>query len=231
MDRKTIRLAFRVSLPVMAGYLFLGLGFGILLQAKGYSFWWAILMSSTIYAGAMQYAAVDLLSSGASLIATALMTLMINARHFFYGLSMLGRYQGMGKAKPYLIFSLTDETFSLLCSDDAVPKEHRRLYCVTLSLLNQCYWIIGGALGAILGSVLHFNSTGIDFVMTALFVVIFVEQWTSTKQHLPALLGVLLSAVCLVLFGPDGFVIPAMAAITLSLWLFRKKLESGVEAE
>lgn len=224
MHAKSISLAFRASLPVMAGYLVLGLGFGVLLQAQGYGILWSLLMSTTIYAGSMQYAALDLISGGASLITTALMTLMINARHFFYGLSMLDKYQDTGKRKPYLIFALTDETYSLVCSqvpEGAEPKA----YYFWVSLLDHLYWIAGSAIGSLLGAVLPFDSTGMDFAMTALFVVIFVEQWLSTKNHVPALLGVGISVLCLLVLGPDRFVIPAMVLITLALSALRGKLE------
>ena len=224
MRAKTISLAFRASLPVMACYLVLGLGFGVLLQAQGYGILWSLLMSTTIYAGSMQYAALDLISGGASLITTALMTLMINARHFFYGLSMLDKYQDTGKRKPYLIFALTDETYSLVCSQ--VPAEAEpNSYYFWVSLLDQLYWIAGSVLGSLLGSVLPFDSTGMDFAMTALFVVIFVEQWLSAKSHIPALLGLGISLICLLILGPDRFVIPAMVLITLVLAALRKKLE------
>ena len=224
MNPKTIRLAFRASLPVMAGYVVLGLGFGVLLSNQGYSFIWAFLMSLTIYAGSMQYAALDLISGGASLITTALMTLMINARHFFYGLSMLDKYQDVGKARPYLIFALTDETYSLVCSEVPEGAEPKPYY-LFVSLFDQIYWVTGSTLGALLGPILPFDSTGMDFAMTALFVVIFVEQWLSAKTHLPALLGLLISVVCLILLGPTRFVIPSMVLITLSLALLRRRLE------
>ena len=224
MSRKTFPTAFRASLPVMAGYVVLGMGFGVLLADQGCGFLWAFLMSLTIYAGSMQYAALDLISGGASLITTALMTLMINARHFFYGLSMLDKYQNTGKAKPYLIFSLTDETYSLVCSPAPEGVDEKRYYLL-VSLLNQCYWIVGSVLGGLLGPILPFDSTGMDFAMTALFVVIFVEQWRTAKNHIPALLGVGISVLCLVLLGPTRFVIPAMVGITLALGLLRGRLE------
>ena len=224
MSKKTFPIAFRASLPVMAGYVVLGMGFGVLLADQGYGFLWAFLMSLTIYAGSMQYAALDLISGGASLITTALMTLMINARHFFYGLSMLDKYQNTGKSKPYLIFSLTDETYSLVCSPAPEGVDEKRYYLL-VSLLNQCYWIVGSVLGGLLGPILPFDSTGMDFAMTALFVVIFVEQWRSAKTHVPALLGVGISVLCLVLLGPTRFVIPAMVGITLALGLLRGRLE------
>lgn len=230
MDAKTIRLAFKASIPVMAGYLVLGLGFGVLLQNQGYGFLWAFLMSLTIYAGSMQYAALDLISGGASLITTALMTLMINARHFFYGLSMLDKYQKAGKARPYLVFSLTDETYSLVCSPAPAGASETKYYLL-VSLFDQFYWIAGSVLGGLLGPILPFDSTGMDFAMTALFVVIFAEQWLSTKNHIPALLGLGISLACLILLGPSRFVIPAMVLITLALALLRGRLEETRHAQ
>ncbi len=224
MEKKVIQSSFRASLPVMAGYIVLGMGFGVLLSDKGYSFLWAVLMSTTIYAGSMQYAAIDLISGGASLITTALMTLMINARHFFYGLSMLDRYQGAGKKKPYLIFALTDETYSLVVSPAPEGCDEKQ-YFFWVSLLDQIYWVLGSLIGGLLGPLLPFDSTGMDFAMTALFVVIFVEQWKSAKSHIPALLGLGIPLVCLMLLGAANFVIPSMILITLALSLLRNYLE------
>ena len=170
---KTIRYAFVRSLPIMAGYIVLGLGFGVLLQSKGYGAGWALVMSGLIYAGSMQYVAIDLLAGGASLISAAIMTLMVNARHLFYGISMLERYKDTGAAKPYLIFALTDETYSVVCSGGVPEGVDRKKYYFWVSLLNQLYWIAGGVAGALLGSVLPFDTTGIDFSMTALFLVVY----------------------------------------------------------
>ncbi len=225
MTKRTFKKAFKDSLPIMAGYLALGIGFGVLLQSKGYSFWWAILMSITIYAGAGQYAAVDLLSGGASLLTTAFMTLIINARHFFYGFSLLDKYKNTGKIKPYLIFGLTDETYSIVCSAQLDETINSGKYYFFLTLLDQIYWIIGCTVGAIAGMVIPFDSTGIDFAMTALFIVIFVEQWLDQKQHLPAILGIVTTAVCLFVFGSQYFIIPSMVLIAVELVIFRKRLE------
>lgn len=226
MLKQTLKKAFKDSLPILAGYLALGIGFGVLLHSKGYSFLWALLMSCTIYAGAGQYAAVDLLSSGASLVTTAVMTVIINARHFFYGFSLLERYRGTGKAKPYLIFGLTDETYSLVCTAKIPQGIDEKKYYFFLTLLDQLYWITGCTLGALLGTFIEFDSTGIDFAMTALFVVIFIEQWLSTKSHLPAILGAGTALVCLFVFGADYFIIPSMAFIAIELVLFRSRLEN-----
>lgn len=225
MGKRTLKKAFKDSLPILAGYLALGIGFGVLLHSKGYSFLWALLMSCTIYAGAGQYAAVDLLSSGASLITTAVMTLIINARHFFYGFSLLDKYKGTGKAKPYMIFALTDETYSLVCTAKIPEGIDEKKYYLFLSILDQLYWITGCTIGALLGTFIPFDSTGIDFAMTALFVVIFVEQWLDTKEHLPAILGAATTLVCLFVFGAQYFIIPSMAFIAVELVIFRKRFE------
>lgn len=227
MGKRTLKKAFKDSLPILAGYLALGIGFGVLLHSKGYSFLWALLMSCTIYAGAGQYAAVDLLSSGASLITTAVMTLIINARHFFYGFSLLDKYKGTGKAKPYMIFALTDETYSLVCTAKIPEGIDEKKYYLFLSVLDQLYWISGCTIGALLGTFIPFDSTGIDFAMTALFVVIFVEQWLSTKEHLPAILGAATTLVCLFIFGAQYFIIPSMAFIAVELVIFRKRFEKS----
>ena len=214
----------------MAGYIVLGAGFGVLLSAKGYSFWWAILMSITIYAGSMQYVGVNLLGGGASVIAVALMTLMVNARHLFYGISMIERYRDMGWRKWYSIFSLTDETYSLVCSDSELPSGvERKNYMFLLSLMNQCYWIFGTFIGGFLGNMLSFNSSGVEFSMTALFVSIFVEQWEKTKQHAPAICGLAISLICLIVFGADRFLIPSMIGISAVLFLLQNKIKKGSE--
>ncbi len=223
--KKLLQQAFIDTLPVLAGYLVLGIGFGVLLQSKGYGIGWAILMSLTVYAGSMQYVAVDLLASGASFISTALMTLMVNGRHLFYGLSMLDKYQKTGRWKPYLIFSLTDETYSLVCTHHGLSEQDGKLYMIATSVLNHFYWVTGSALGGILGAAVRFNTRGVDFAMTALFVVIFTEQWLTSDQHLPAVVGVVVSVLCLILFGPSGFVIPSMVGITAVLLLLRGRLE------
>lgn len=228
MNGKTIKHAFLASVPVMAGYVVLGTGFGILLYDKGYSFWWAVLMSLTIYAGSMQYVGIDLLSGGASVLSTALMTLMVNARHLFYGISMVEEYRNMGKYKPYVIFGLTDETYSLVCGSPDLPAGvDRKEYYFLVTLFDQCYWVAGSFLGGFLGSTLQFNTAGIDFSMTALFVTIFVEQWEKAEQHIPALLGLAVSVICLLIFGADNFLIPSMILITVGLFVLQKKIQKG----
>ena len=233
ITERLIKTAFIRSLPVMAGYIVLGIGFGILLKKAGYGVFWSFLMSFTIYAGSMQYVAVSLLTSGASLISAALTTLMVNARHLFYGISMIDKYKDAGTKKPYLIFALTDETYSLLCGEDYPVGEDRHWYSFFVSLFNQSYWIAGCVIGSVLGTVITFNTAGIDFSMTALFVTVFVEQWLTTKNHLPAIAGLLCSVGCLMIFGSDNFLIPAMIAITIVLSLCKNVMdtEGGAENE
>lgn len=202
----------------MTGYIVLGFGFGIVLDAAGYGILPAIAMSVFIYAGSMQYAMVGLLTGGASLLTVALTTLMVNARHIFYGISMLGRYKDAGAAKPYLIFSLTDETYSLVCTG-----EHEKSYYLTVSLLNHCYWVAGTLLGSAVGSLISFNSAGIDFALTALFLTVFVEQWLTSKAHTPAIIGVAATLLCLLIFGSKLFLIPAMLVIALVLCLWKER--------
>ena len=220
MKRHTIKTAFLDTLPVMTGYLFLGFGFGIILQQNGYGVLWALAMSLFIYAGSMQYVGVGLLTGGASLAAAALTTLMVNARHLFYGISMIDTYKGTGKRKPYLIFALTDETYSLV-SRKLPEGVEKTAYCFLVSLFYQCYWVAGSAVGALAGK-LPLDFTGIDFALTALFVTIFVEQWLSTKNHLPALVGVGSAVLCLLIFGAEIFLSPTMILIAAILMMLQK---------
>ena len=221
MNQSTLRKAFLDTLPVMTGYVFLGFGFGIVMHQSGYGFLWAVAMSALIYAGSMQYVAVGLLTGGAGLITAALTTLVVNARHLFYGISMVDAYKGAGRKKPYLIFALTDETYSLVSGGNA-PDENRHCYCFWVSLFDHFWWVGGTALGALAGSVLPLNFEGIEFVLTALFVTIFVEQWLSAKDHRPAVIGAGATTLCLLIFGQDVFLIPSMAVIAALLAMLRK---------
>lgn len=226
-----IRQAFYKSLPILAGYIILGIGFGILLRNAGYGVLWALTMSCFIFAGSMQYVGVGLIAGSASVITTILTTVMVNARHLFYSISMIERYKDAGKYKPYLIFSLTDETYSLLC-DGQVPDERSgNLYRFLVSLFNQCYWITGSIIGNLLGSVLPFSTKGIEFSMTALFIASFTEQWISEKNHIPALTGLACSLLCLLVLGPEHFLIPAMLLITFVLTIVQKQIPFKEEAK
>lgn len=225
MNRASLKRAFLATIPVMSGYLAIGIGFGIVVQSRGYGLLWSAAMSTFIYAGSMQFVALELMGSGAGLLTAALTTLMVNLRHVFYGLSMLDRYKNAGKARPYLIFALTDETYSLVCMPTGLEPEEEKRFFILVSALNQIYWVGGSILGSVLGAVLPFSTEGIDFALTALFVSVFVEQWLSVKEHSPALLGLGLSLLCLLLFGPDAFLIPAMLLIIAALSLIRGRME------
>lgn len=221
----TIRQAFYKSIPVLAGYVVLGIGFGILMKNAGYGVLWTFSMSAFIYAGSMQYVGVGLLAGGASVLTAAITTVMVNARHLFYSISMIDKYKDAGKYKPYMIFALTDETYSLLCDGKVPDGTEPDLYRFLLSLFNHCYWVTGSVIGNLLGAVLPFSTAGIEFSMTALFIASFTEQWLTTKDHIPALTGVICTLLCLVIFGRDHFLIPAMVLITLVLTLLRRREE------
>lgn len=225
MNKQIIQQAFWKTVPVFAGYIVLGAGFGILMNNAGFGAVWTAAMSTFIYAGSMQYVGVGLLTGGAGIVTTAITTVMINARHLFYSISMIDRYKDAGRYKPYLIFALTDETYSLLCDGQTPAGEDPDLYRFLVSLFNQCYWVVGSVMGNLIGSVLPFSTAGIEFSMTALFAASFTEQWLTAKDHLPALTGVLCALTCLILFGPENFLIPAMLAITLVLTLLRSREE------
>ena len=225
MKSKLLKKAFVKTLPVMAGYIVLGIGFGILLRNAGFQVGYALAMSLFIYAGSMQYVGVGLLAGGASVLSAVLTTVMVNARHLFYSVSMIGTYKDAGKYKPYMIFGLTDETYSLLCDGTAPEGVDPNRYRFLVSLFNHCYWVTGSVLGSLLGAVLPFSTAGIEFSMTALFIASFTEQWMSTHDHIPALTGLLSTFVCLLLFGSERFLIPAMLLMTLALSLLRRKEE------
>jgi 4-azaleucine resistance transporter AzlC len=222
--KQILKKALIDTIPVMTGYLCLGFGYGILHHSAGYGVLTALIISVTMFAGSMQYIGVGLLASGASLTTVALTTLLVQARHIFYGISMLEKYKGTGLRKFYLIFALTDETYSLMCNDHSdIPLDRRKDYYLAVSMLNHSYWIIGCVLGATTGTLVNFNSEGIDFVLTALFVTIFLEQWHNAKKHTPAILGVLASVICLLIFGSENFLIPTMAVIAVSLCLYKEE--------
>ena len=225
MPKHAVKTAFLDTIPVMTGYVFLGFGFGIVMHQSGYSPLWSIAMSLLIYAGSMQYVAVGLLTGGAGFLTTALTTVVVNARHLFYGISMVDAYKDAGKRKPYMIFALTDETYSLVSRNQIPEGISHHNYCFLVSLFDQSYWVGGTALGALAGNLLPLNFQGIEFVLTALFVTIFVEQWLSNKNHLPAITGVVSSALCLMIFGKDIFLIPSMALIAGTLIMMQRRTD------
>lgn len=227
--RGAFKAAFPYTVPVLTGYLFIGIAFGVMYQEKGYNFLWAALMSLLVYAGSGQYLAVNFFAPGVSLLQVIFMTFMVNVRHIFYGLSLLSRFARMGKQRLYMIFSLTDETYSLYFITK-VPKDvDENKFLLAIALLDQSYWIIGSVIGALAGSLIPFDAKGIDFAMTALFLVIFTEQWMSSRQHIPAMAGVGCGLVCLLIFGKDNFILPAMILIMVLLLSCRKLMEKESE--
>lgn len=233
MNRKALAAAFPVTVPVLMGYLAIGMAFGFMLQAIGYNFIWAFFMSLTIYAGSGQYLGVSLLSAAASLGTVALMTLLINFRHLVYGLSMLEKFRGMGWRKLYMIFSLTDETYALLSSAQAPVGVDPKSFYFAIALLDQSYWILGSVIGAVAGEILPISTEGIDFAMTALFVVIAVDQWKAYQKHLPALIGGVVTILFLLilgqLFGQQQMLIVSLAVIVVLLLVLRDRLEEKEE--
>ena len=228
--RQTVRFAFYKTIPVLLGYLFLGLAFGLLLQEAGYSFWWALLSSGIVYAGSIQFVLVEFLSGGTGLLTVAVMTLLINSRHAFYGLSFVEKFRKM-KTYPYMIFSLTDETYSLLCSLKVPEGIDEKKAMFLIAFFDQLYWVAGSVLGAALGQVLPFDMTGIDFAMTALFVTIFVDQWREAKSHLPAIVGLCSAAVCLLIFGGSNFILPSLIITVGILMALKGRLETNLSGK
>ena len=225
MNRKAFAAAFPATVPVMLGYLTLGAAFGLLLNAAGFGVGWAALMSGFIYAVSAQFLGVELLTAAVPLAQAAVMTFILNFRHLVYGLSMLEKFRGMGWKKPYMIFSLTDETYALLSSLHVPVGVKPADYYFAVSLLDQLYWVAGSLLGGLLGTALTINTQGADFAMTALFIVIAVGQWENAKSHLPALLGGGISLLTLVLFGPERFLVPALAVMILALLVLHGRLD------
>lgn len=220
---KALKYAFPRTVPVMAGYLVLGTAYGILMNINGFGIWWALAISAFVYAGSLQYLGITFLTAMVNPVYAFFMSLMLNARHLFYGISMLDIYRDAGKLKPYLIFALTDETFSIVCHEEPPKGIPKYWVCFWISLLDQCYWVAGTVIGVLLGSLITFNTKGLDFALTALFVVIFVDQWKSGQGHKAALTGVLASAICVLVFGASAFIIPAMLLILAAItWEYKK---------
>ena len=224
---KKLRSNFVRTFPVMAGYVALGIGLGIILNSHGYGVLWALLMSVLIYAGSMQFMAINLIAAGAGLITFALTTVVVNARHLFYGVSMIDKYKDTGRSKPYLIFALTDETYSLVCNDISLDKKDY----LQISLLDHCYWVTGSVLGALIGELVPFDFAGVDFALTALFVSIVTEQWIANKDHWPALIGAAASVASLLIFGKQDFLIPSMVLITIGLAVLKLVRKRGAAHE
>ena len=225
--KKAFLCAFPHTIPIFAGFWFLGMTYGIYMNVLGFSFWYPMVMSLTIFAGSIEFVAVNMLLGVFNPLQALAMTLMINARHLFYGISMLDRFRGMGWKKIYLIFGMCDETFSINYTAEIPPDVDRGWFMFFVTLLNHFYWFFGATLGGIFGGLIHFSTEGLDFVVTAMFVVIFLEQWLKEKDHTSALGGLGISLLCLAAFGAENFILPAMAGILLALSFLRKPLEKG----
>ena len=222
---RALAAAFPHTVPIMTGFLFLGMTYGILARSAGLAFWHPALTSTAVYAGSMEFLTVGLLTGGFAPLNALALTLLVNARHLFYGISMLEKYKGVGAVKPYLVFGLSDETFSVNCSAELGDAIDRRWFYFFVTLLDQLYWMAGVWAGAAFGSLVSFNTEGLDFVMTAMFVVIFINQWRKEKDHTASLLGLALSLACLLVFGAQDFVLPAMLALLAALSALRPLLE------
>ena len=227
MSLQALRAAFPHTVPILTGFLFLGMTYGMYMASLGFSWIYPTLMALTIYAGSMEFVTANMLLGAFNPLQAFAMTLMVNARHLFYGLAMLDRFRGLGWKKLYLIFGMCDETFSVTCSVRAPEGVDEGWFMTFVTLLDQLYWVLGAALGGLCGSLLTLNTEGLDFVMTAMFVVIFLENWLKEENHTSSLLGLGLPLVCLVLFGAQNFILPSMAAILLALTALRVRLEKG----
>lgn len=227
MKRRALRAAFPHTVPILTGFLFLGMTYGVYMSSLGFSWIYPTLMALTIFAGSMEFVTANMLLGAFNPLQAFAMTLMVNARHLFYGLAMLDRFRGLGWKKLYLIFGMCDETFSVTCSVRAPEGVDEGWFMTFVTLLDQLYWVLGAALGGLCGTLLTLNTEGLDFVMTAMFVVIFLENWLKEENHTSSLLGLALPLVCLVLFGAQSFILPSMAAILLALTALRGRLEKG----
>ena len=231
MKKKALKAAFPYTIPIGIGFLFLGMSYGFMMQSKGFSVWYPFFMSMFIFAGSMEFVTANLLLSAFSPIAAFFLALVVNARHLFYGLSMLDKYKNLGPKKYYLIYAMCDETFSVNYTAKIPENVDRGWFYFFVSLLNQLYWVSGATIGGLLGSLIHFDTTGLDFVMTAMFVVIFMEQWMKERRHFSELVGFLAAVCCRLVFGADNFLIPTMVCILACLSFLKKPIESKFGGE
>ncbi len=223
--KKALKAAFPHTIPILTGFLFIGMVYGMLMNSKGYGPGWVFLFSAIVLAGSGQFLGVTFLTSAFNPLYALVMTLIINARHLFYGISFLDRYRDTGRMKPYLIYGLCDETFSVICASQPPEEVSPKWFYFSVTALHQVYWVTGGVLGGLIGAMVSFDTRGLDFVLTALFTVIFTGQWKSTPNHKPALIGLGSASLCLILLGPDRFILPSMLAIILLLIVFRSKIQ------
>lgn len=228
MKFNALKKAFPYTIPVLTGYLFLGMAYGIYMTGSGFAPIYSTITSIIVFGGSLEFLIVSMFLAPFAPVQSFIMALMIQARHLFYGIAMLDKYKDFGLKKFYLIFGLSDETFSVNCGMDAPEDVDKGWFYTFVTLLDQSYWVIGSTTGALIGSMLSFNLTGLDFVMTAMFVVIFLEQWIKDKKHYSALIGVFGSIACRLVFGADNFLIPTMIVILMSLTLFRKPIEESL---
>ena len=227
MSKRVVKAALLKTFPVFAAYLFLGIGYGILMEKAGFGLLLTVLSCLLIYSGTMQYVSVPLMAGGASLATAGLTTILVNCRHIFYSISMAPQYKNAGFfRKLYLLFATTDEIYALVSDGHYVEGEDPYVYWFLCTLFNQSYWVIGSSLGVLAGALMPFDSTGIDFIMTAMFITIFVDQWKAASSKVPSVTGVMVTVVSLLVFGPEKFLIPAMIGITVILFVFRKKIEA-----
>lgn len=226
---KALKCAFPHTIPIMTGFLFLGMSYGIYMHVSGFIFWYPMLMAMTIFAGSVEFVCVNFLLGAFDPLQAFIVTLILNARHIFYGISMLDRFKGMGWKKIYLIFGMCDETFSVNYTADIPQDVDPGWFMFFVTLLNQIYWVLGATLGGLFGSLITFNTEGLDFVMTAMFVVIFLEQYLKDKNHLNSYIGLGVSLLMLLFFGADNFMIPAIAGILICLSAARKRMEEKEE--
>ncbi len=226
---KALKAAFPRTIPIMTGFLFLGTAYGIYARTQGLPAVTPIIMAAVVFAGSMEFVAVDLMTTAFDPLGAFVMAIMVNARHLFYGISMLGKYKGTGKFKPYLIFGMCDESFSVNCTAEIPQGVDAGKFYFWVTLLNQAYWVTGAALGSLAGSFIGVELPGLDFVMTALLVVIFLDNWLKEKNHASSLIGIGAAVVCLLIFGSGRFIIPSMALIVLALTIFRKQIEKAGE--
>lgn len=220
-----LRAAFPLTIPVLTGYFVLGVGYGVYVQSMGLPLWLAPLMGTVVYGGSLEFVLASLLLGAFSPLSAFLMALMIQARHLFYGLAMLEKYRGYGLRSLYMIFAMSDETFSITCSAEAPAGTDPGWFMFFITLLDQFYWVASAALGSVVGSVLPFRTEGIEFVMTAMFAVIFLGQWEKNPQHGPALIGLVVPLCCRVIFGAESFLLPAMGCILVLLLVLRRPME------
>ena len=231
MKARAFKTAFPYTIPIFAGFWFLALAYGILMNVNGFSFVYPMLMSLLIFGGSLEFIVVTMLMSPFAPVAALTITLLVQARHLFYGITMLDRFKGLGWKKPYLIFGMCDETFSINYTADIPEDVDRGWFMFFVTLLNHFYWVSGATIGGLIGSLLKFNTEGLDFVMTAMFVTIFMNQWMKEKKKYTGLIGIGATLVCLIVLGPDSFMVPAMLAILALLTVFRKPIEQSNQEE